>query len=937
MKRPAATAAFHALALPLLAVALGTCALFASACGKDHDGDPAGPGGDAGAEAAAPLETVAPAIIPRARRKDAASSAVVFDTTRGGVWTANGDVGTLSYVDIDVGRVVAEVPIGREITTLALSPDARWIAAVDRGGGAVSLVDAESRTVRATLPVGGHPRAVVWDTASPQYFYVSVEDDDAVVLVDRTVPAILARIPVGHLPSGLATSRLRREVYVTHRVDPAISIVDLKDRVKVAAVPLEAEAPTKDAKVPHGAPFAFESLAWAPDGKTAWVPHELIAGTRPFQFQSTLFPAVSVVDLDGRAEVETDPSTGVIDGRKNLFDAIQLLDDTGDTAVVSQPCAAAFHPNGILVYVLACASEDLLVFDTTQGIAVNMLRDLPGDHPVGLALDDTGQRAWVLSDQSHTLVMVDLAGGSPIRQPTVRGAPILVAANDPVEPELREGLKLWFRANSAKGTLPTTGNNWMACGGCHLDGLVSSNLGFFAALAPTHPGTDARIGHVGLTDLFSTSPAPTDARFSPHDLLVAMTDQGGLAPDRSGARRAGAIDPSAPTAEAKTIASRLARVLSRDLPAAPSWLLAGDAGAPNTEYDSEWCGRCHATEYEAWKSSLHAEAARDPMVLYGVGVEQQARGPQYSRLCAGCHDPVSARMGDVAMTSKRGITCLGCHDITRLIRAGGNADLEATSHDWTQSHALRAAASLDTLRKPEFCGGCHEQFVPGTGLLAIDTLGEYQHSVYAGKDGKLCVDCHMPRTNGKADHRSPGGNVYMARTLALPGLEEAQAKLLGSALAMWTERSAGAVVVHVTNAGAGHAFPTGVTDIREPWLEVQALDAAGKVLARYGGPDGAGLLPPLSARFGIDVASADGTLLLRHELSESTRIPFARTIAAKETQTITIPLPTTLPPGTSKVEAVMLYRNVRTPYFRAATGDTAGASPDVVVTRAAVE
>ena len=69
--------------------------------------------------------------------------------------------------------------------------------------------------------------------------------------------------------------------------------------------------------------------------------------------------------------------------------------------MLSQPCATAFHPNGFSAYVLACGSEDLLTFDLTQGIAVDILRELPGDHPVGLAMDTVGARAFVLDDESQ--------------------------------------------------------------------------------------------------------------------------------------------------------------------------------------------------------------------------------------------------------------------------------------------------------------------------------------------------------------------------------------------------------------------------------------------------------------------------------------------------------------------------------------------------------
>src|SRR5205823_970108 len=129
------------------------------------------------------------------------------------------------------------------------------------------------------------------------------------------------------------------------------------------------------------------------------------------------------------------------------------------------------------------------------GIATDILRNLPGDHPTGLALDDKGERLFAISDQSHSLLTFDTGGGLIVGHTTLRGAPIALAAKDPVDPEMREGLKLFFRANSAKGSLATTANDWMSCGGCHLDGLVSTNKFFFEALTPKDKTKDAQIGH----------------------------------------------------------------------------------------------------------------------------------------------------------------------------------------------------------------------------------------------------------------------------------------------------------------------------------------------------------------------------------------------------------------------------------------------------------
>jgi DNA-binding beta-propeller fold protein YncE len=945
----------------LVAAAVGAAVALGGACGSTPSGAPATAGGDAGpdghagagagAEGGDPLEPAPPAPLGDAARRDDASTTVAFDRLRGGVWTANGDVGTVTYADVDRQKAVREIAVGQNVTSVALSPDLKWIAAVDRSAGAVALVDADTGAVRRSITVGTHPRSAVWDARDPRWLYVSLEDEGAIAVVDRTLGVLHHTVAVGRLPAGLAVSRQRRELAVLHRIDARVSLLPI-DGVYAPAdqgapaveVPLAYQPPQSDATVPNGAPFAFESLAWAADGNVAWVPHELLANHHPFEFHRTLFPAVSVVDLSARTEVATDPNApaGVIAGRKLLFDAINILDPVGNTTIVSQPCAAAMHPNGLVAYVVACASEDLLTFDVTSGMATDLLRNLPGDHPSGIALDDTGQRAFVLSDQSHTLVTVDLAGGSPVGHTAVVAGPLALVANDPVDPEMRAGYKLFFGANSTKNPLATTGNDWMSCGGCHLDGFVSTNQVFFDALSPLDPRQDAQIGHVGLRDLFSTVPTPSGPSFDPHDVLVALLDQGGLAPDRSGTSRVGQIDPSHPTDDARLMATRLAEVIKRDLPLGPSWLLApGDP--PDPTYDADWCGKCHQPEYDAWKKSAHAHAAKDAMVTYGVKVEQTARGAQYSRTCAGCHDPVSARLGDTSFAVGRGITCRGCHDVDRLLRAGGNADLETATYDWTQTHLKRADAQLAYLRTPDFCAGCHQQFVPGSGIVAINTLAEWQASPFgagathaAGSTRRSCVDCHMPDDgSGIHDHSAPGGNVYVATQFGEADFANEVGNQLRGAIQLQAAFTGDGVHVTVLNVGAGHAFPTGVTDIREPWIELQAIDAMGHVLGRYGGVDPSGLLPAESARFGMDIASADGTLLYHHELTDMTRIPFARFVPSLGSVDVVIPVPA-LPGAFTELDAVLYYRNVRTPYYRAASGDATGHAPDVEVARAMV-
>src|SRR5437764_788467 len=102
-----------------------------------------------------PLEASPPALIPADARVSVSSGNIAFDRLRATVWVGNGDVGTLSEVDVDGAKVKAETKIGGEVTGVCVAADGAFVAAVDRDGGAVTLLypDTHKLARRIALPV----------------------------------------------------------------------------------------------------------------------------------------------------------------------------------------------------------------------------------------------------------------------------------------------------------------------------------------------------------------------------------------------------------------------------------------------------------------------------------------------------------------------------------------------------------------------------------------------------------------------------------------------------------------------------------------------------------------------------------------------------------------------------------------------------------------
>ena len=65
--------------------------------------------------------------------------------------------------------------------------------------------------------------------------------------------------------------------------------------------------------------------------------------------------------------------------------------------------------------------------------------------------------------------------------------------------------------------------------------------------------------------------------------------------------------------------------------------------------------------------------------------------------------------------------------------------------------------------------------------------------------------------------------------------------------------------IHVTvnNVGAGHYLPTGLSEVREMWLEIMVKDARGRTIFESGGVDSEGNLKPDTRLFNIKMADKE--------------------------------------------------------------------------------
>jgi hypothetical protein len=245
---------------------------------------------------------------------------------------------------------------------------------------------------------------------------------------------------------------------------------------------------------------------------------------------------------------------------------------------------------------------------------------------------------------------------------------------------------------------------------------------------------------------------------------------------------------------------------------------------------SESCGSagCHSEIAAEWRVSAHRWSAMD---LGFQRIQQEMakqNGPESTRYCGGCHDPISLFSGAknifaADLTSlagyQEGVSCLVCHSIRKTdvkgnanfvvaqpkrylfeLREGEGAravrDFLIRAYPWQHSADL----SKRLFKTPEYCAACHKQFIDqevnNVGWVQLQNQydnwrkSRWNHPGDASRTIE-CRECHMPLVasrdpaagdlldyNRRGDdgrhrsHRFLGANQAMPALLKLPGAGE---------------------------------------------------------------------------------------------------------------------------------------------------------------------
>lgn len=487
-------------------------------------------------------------------------SPIIFSPRDGLVWVVNPDAGSVSA--LDPVRMVSDVTIftGGEPWSLAFTPDGSKLLVVDRAGGRLVVLDMEQLSVQTSLQVGPEPGQVV---VSPKgdLAYVSVTAANKLIVIDMQKLTLLRQIALPPRPYAVAVNGDGNRVYVTHLLaqaspsyttgaddgaDGLVSVLSAHGEViEVVILPPDR----------HG--FANQLTSISIHDERAWVPIVRAAPDKPNGLSTTVFAAISSLDLRSNREDETA--------------RLMLNDETTFGSPVNNPVAAVPSSDGRRLYVVLAGSDLIEVVDVADPSRPLLVGFLPaGRNPRGIAISPDGRYGFVMSYLARAITILDLQNMQHLAEVPVVG--------ESLDPAVLRGKILFNTVTDPR----MAKSSWISCATCHADG-GSDGVTWMLADGPRQTPALWNAADTLPWHWSAALDEPHDVEDSIHILQFGL----GLAPGE---------DPpllGRPNAGRSTDLDALAAFLGHGLRAPQGLPLLGDVDRGRAVFAMSGCASCH--------------------------------------------------------------------------------------------------------------------------------------------------------------------------------------------------------------------------------------------------------------------------------------------------------------------------------------------------------
>jgi YVTN family beta-propeller protein len=174
----------------------------------------------------------------------AVSHMLALSTDRTRLYCSNMRSGSVSAFDFKTGEKIKDVPTGKECEGVGVTPDGRWVWAGNRAEDTISIIDTRTLEVTKRIASPGFPYRVQF-TPDGKLALIPHANSSALVVADVASQAIVKSIKLGltkvEAPStaGVFPHPDNRHAFVTVRNDNSMLVLDLVTGETLARVEVQ--------------------------------------------------------------------------------------------------------------------------------------------------------------------------------------------------------------------------------------------------------------------------------------------------------------------------------------------------------------------------------------------------------------------------------------------------------------------------------------------------------------------------------------------------------------------------------------------------------------------------------------------------------------------------------------------------------------------------
>jgi YVTN family beta-propeller protein len=299
----------------------------------------------------------------------------------------------------------------------AMSASATQLAYVtNNGSNTVSVIDRATNTVVATIPVGPGPYGVAV-TPDGAYAYVANYGSNNLSVIATATNTVVATVPVGAQPWGVTITPDGAFAYATNATNNTVSVVATATHTVVATVPVGVY-PAGIAVTPDGA-FVYVANYYSNTVSVIATATNAVVTTVPVGPGPTM---LAITPNGAFAYVALSSSVSCI--------CVSVIATATNTVVANipqswSPYGVAITPDGAFAYVANGGSNATLVIATASNTVAGTVP--VGSTPWGVAVTPDGAFAYVTNSGSNNVSVIDTTTNTVVATINVGSTPVDVA------------------------------------------------------------------------------------------------------------------------------------------------------------------------------------------------------------------------------------------------------------------------------------------------------------------------------------------------------------------------------------------------------------------------------------------------------------------------------------------------------------------------------